>query len=84
MRLETGAPPTASDKKKLDHTMVIPQGVKLNELEGGTKNISLEKDSGFQKRSNKTNVIFIAVGVFLAVIIVVFLLYAFLLSKPGS
>src|SRR4029077_18360848 len=30
MRLETGAPPSASDKKKLYHTMVIPQGVKLN------------------------------------------------------
>jgi pSer/pThr/pTyr-binding forkhead associated (FHA) protein len=84
MRLETGAPPSASDKKKLDHTMVIPQGVKLNELEGGSKSINLEKDSGFQKRSNKTNLIFISVGVFLAVIIVVFLLYAFLLSKPGQ
>ena len=76
MRLETGAPPSASDKKKLDHTMVIPQGVKLNELEGGTKSVNLEKDSGFQKRSNKANLIFIAVGVFLAVVIVVFLLYA--------
>lgn len=85
MRLESGAASTSTtEKKKLDHTMVIPQGVKRNELEGGTKTVSLEKGSGFQKRSNKANVIFISVGILLAVIIVVFLAYAFFLSKPGQ
>src|SRR5438093_2839019 len=38
MRLESGLA-TGSEKKKLDHTMVLPQGVKLNELEGGTKHL---------------------------------------------
>src|SRR5258706_10540413 len=34
MRLESGAAATAStEKKKLEHTMVIPQGGKVNELE---------------------------------------------------
>jgi pSer/pThr/pTyr-binding forkhead associated (FHA) protein len=84
MRLESGASTSTTEKKKLDHTMVIPQGVKRNELEGGTKPVSLEKGSGFQKRSNKANVIFISVGILLAVIIVVFLAYAFFLSKPGQ
>ena len=85
MRLETGVPAPASDKKKLEHTMVIPQGVKLNELEGGPKPVSLEKDSGFQKRSNKANVVFITVAIVLGVIILVILVFTFLSSgKSGQ
>ena len=87
MRLESGTSTAAStEKKKLEHTMVIPQGVKLNELEGGAKSVRLEKDSGFHKKSNKANLIFIGVGIFLAVVIVGFLVYAFLVksSAPGQ
>lgn len=87
MRLESGAATatTATDKKKLDHTMVIPQGVKLNELDSGTKAVSLEKDSGFQKKSNKVNVVFLSVAIVLGVIIIAILAYTFLSSgKPGQ
>ncbi|HTL16776.1 MAG TPA: FHA domain-containing protein [Patescibacteria group bacterium] len=86
MRLESGTSTAAStEKKKLEHTMVIPQGVKLNELEGGAKSVRLEKDSGFHKKSNKANLIFIGVGIFLAVVIIGFLVYALVKSSgPGQ
>ena len=83
MRLESGVPAPAHDKKKLEHTMVIPQGVKLNELEGGPKPVNLEKDSGFHKRSNKANVVFISVAVGLGVIIVAILVFALVARKSG-
>lgn len=86
MRLESStATTTTTEKKKLEHTMVIPQGVKLNELETGTKPVSLEKDSGFQKRSNKANVVFLSVAIGLGIIIVAILAYTFLSSgKSGQ
>jgi len=59
--------------------------VKLNELEGGAKSVRLEKDSGFHKKSNKANLIFIGVGIFLAVVIIGFLVYALVKSSgPGQ
>jgi pSer/pThr/pTyr-binding forkhead associated (FHA) protein len=79
MRLEGGVPSPPTGKKPLDRTMVIPQGVKVNELEqGGTKPISFEKDSGFHKKSNKANKIFIWVAVGLGVVIIAFLVFALL------
>ena len=41
-----------------DHTRVIPQGVKLNELEG-TRNVDFSGKSGFEKKSNKGTKIFV-------------------------
>ncbi|MEO8425987.1 MAG: FHA domain-containing protein [Verrucomicrobiota bacterium] len=82
MRLESGTATAAlTEKKKLEHTMVIPQGVKLNELEGGAKTGRLEKDSGFHKKSNKANIVFIAVGIFLAVVIIGLLVYSLVKSS---
>jgi hypothetical protein len=74
MRLETGdaAPPT---KKQFDQTRVIG-GVKLGDFEQGARPV-FDKDSPFAKKSNKTAVIFITIGVVLAVIILVFLLIAY-------
>jgi hypothetical protein len=80
MRLETGAPQTAADKKKLDHTMVIPQGVKRDELEAGGRPVALDKSTGFQKKSDRTNMVFIAVGIILGIVIVGFLVYALFLQ----
>jgi pSer/pThr/pTyr-binding forkhead associated (FHA) protein len=85
MRLEGGVTPPPSGKKPLDRTMVLPQGVKLNELEqGGTKPVAFEKDSGFHKKSNKANQIFIWGAVALGIIIVGFILYALFLQGTSG
>ncbi len=74
MRLETGeaAPPS---KKQFDQTRVIG-GVKLGDFDQGAKPV-FDKDSPFSKKSNKTAVIFVTIGIVLAVIIVVFLFIAY-------
>jgi hypothetical protein len=74
MRLESGdaAPPT---KKQFDQTRVIG-GVKLGDFEQGARPV-FDKDSPFAKKSNKTAVIFITIGIVLAFIIVVFLFIAY-------
>jgi hypothetical protein len=73
MRLETGEAAPAT-KKQFDQTRVIG-GVKLGDFEQGARPV-FDKDSPFSKKSNKTAVIFITIGIVLAVIIVVFLFIA--------
>ncbi|MCS7034278.1 MAG: FHA domain-containing protein [Phycisphaerae bacterium] len=74
LRLETGAP-GAPPGRKLDHTTVIPQGVKLDELAGTAKPV-FEAGSPFEKKSNKANVVFVIVGIVLGVIIVGLIAFA--------
>jgi hypothetical protein len=69
MRLETGEADAAAKKQQLDQTRVIPQGVKFDAEQG--KRSVFDKGSPFSKKSNKTAVIFITIGIVLAVIIVV-------------
>ena len=88
-RLETdgvaaGATPTsaaaaaAAEKRKQDrNTSVIPRGVKLNEFEQGASGVKFDKNSPFAKKSNKINMIFLAVGVVLGLAIIAFLIMAF-------
>ena len=79
------APATAAapaGKQKLDQTRVIPRGVKVNEFEQGAAQIKFDKTSGFTKKKDKTNMIFIVVGVVLAVVIIGFVVIALL--KVGS
>ena len=77
-----GAP---AEKKKIDpKTSVIPRGVKLNEFEQGTAGVKFDKNSPFAKKSNKTNTIFIAVGVVLGLIIISFLVVAFMRMGSGE
>jgi hypothetical protein len=88
MRLEADGAPTAAaaaqEKKKMDpNTRVIPRGVKLNEFEQGTAGVKFDKNSPFAKKSNKTNMIFIVVGVVLGLIILSFLVLAFLKMGQG-
>jgi pSer/pThr/pTyr-binding forkhead associated (FHA) protein len=83
MRLETGAAPAAAAKKGLEHTAVIPQGVKLNELTEGRKPVSFQSGSPFEKRSNKANLIFLVVGVVLGIIIVCLIVYAIVKIRNG-
>lgn len=73
-RLEASAPTGASGKKVLDKTAVLPQGVKLNELETGTQKItSFDKNSPFKPKSNKLKWVFIGIGALIVVIIIVVL-----------
>jgi pSer/pThr/pTyr-binding forkhead associated (FHA) protein len=73
MRLETndGTPPPPPPKKTavLDQTRVIPQGVKLNELEGA-RNLDFAGKSGFEKKSNKGTRIFIIGAIVVGVLLV--------------
>jgi pSer/pThr/pTyr-binding forkhead associated (FHA) protein len=66
------APPA---KKNLDQTRVLPRGVKVNEFEQGTQRPKLDS-TVFAKKSNKTTMIFIGVGVVLGLVIIVFLIMA--------
>ena len=77
-RLEASAPTGASGKKILDKTAVLPQGVKMNDLEQGTQKITtFDKNGPFKKKSNKTNLVFIIVGVVIALAIIGTLVYVF-------
>jgi len=73
-----GAAAAAAEKKKQDrNTSVIPRGVKLNEFEQGASGVKFDKNSPFAKKSNKINMIFLAVGVVLGLAIIAFLIMAF-------
>ncbi len=76
LRYESGsAAATAATKKPLDKTIVIPQGVKVQELDQGTRPV-IEASSAFAKKSNKTNRVFVGIGIALAVIIIALLILA--------
>jgi len=96
MRLEAGAPaapgtapapapaPSTSGpaKKPVDHTMVMQRGVKLDDLEQGQRAAGFDTtSSGFSKKDNKVNKIFIILGVILGVVIAGLLLYALAIAK---
>ena len=57
--------------------------MKFNETEPGTA-VKFDKNSPFAKKSNKINMIFLAVGVVLGLAIIVFLLLAFLRVGGGQ
>ena len=83
IRLESDAAPAAG-KKQLDKTVVIPQGVKLNELAEGGKPV-FKAGSPFEKKSNKASLVFIIVGIILGVVIVALIVYAiYKLTLGGS
>jgi pSer/pThr/pTyr-binding forkhead associated (FHA) protein len=80
MRLEgSDAAAAAAARKKLDHTSIIPQGVKLNELEG-PRTGGLEGRVGFEKKTDKATKAFI-IGASVAGLILVGLLLYFLFFK---
>ena len=80
IRLEGDGPTSgpAADKKQMDpNTRVIPRGVKFNETETGT-GVKFDKNSPFAKKTNKINMVFLAVGVALGLVILAFLVIAFM------
>jgi pSer/pThr/pTyr-binding forkhead associated (FHA) protein len=75
IRLETDASGTP-EKAHFDRTMVIPGGVKLTELEQGARGSGFDtKGSGFSRKDNKINQIFIIIGVVLGLVIAGLLIY---------
>ena len=75
MRLEADSP-TAPGNFQFDRTSVIPGGVKMTELEQGARGATFDtKGSGFAKKDNRVNVIFIIIGVVLGLVIVGLLIY---------
>ena len=74
----SAAAAAASEKKKQDrNTSVIPRGVKFNEFDQGAAGVKFDKNSPFAKKSNKINMIFLAVGIVLGLAILAFLVIAF-------
>jgi pSer/pThr/pTyr-binding forkhead associated (FHA) protein len=81
LRLES--PETAAAtaaKKPLDQTRVIPQGVKLDDLEGTRTPLDLKGNTAFTKKSNVGTKIFIVVMGVLGVVLVGFLIYMLFLK----
>jgi predicted component of type VI protein secretion system len=87
LRLETDATPAAggtpapaptpSPGKKLDPTMSMTRGVKLDELDSATRPAGFDTaGKGFSKKTNKVNRIIVTVGVILGVVILGLLLFA--------
>jgi pSer/pThr/pTyr-binding forkhead associated (FHA) protein len=75
LRLETDAP-VATAKPAFERTSIIPGGVKLTELELGARAGGFDtKGSGFSKKRDKVNQLFIVIGVVLGLVIIVLLAY---------
>jgi pSer/pThr/pTyr-binding forkhead associated (FHA) protein len=81
LKLDTGDAPAkaapaprsaASKPKMLDHTVVIPQGVKLEELQGGR---APGNTTGFERRSDRGNKIFAIFVIIAGVCLVAALVY---------
>jgi pSer/pThr/pTyr-binding forkhead associated (FHA) protein len=73
MRLETGDT-TAKAKQPLDQTRVIPQGVKMDELQGTGRSPTFQT-TGFEKKSNKAAKIFTIIAIVVGLVLVGFLGY---------
>jgi len=81
MRLETGDP-VASSKKLLDKTLVIPQGVKLDELEGTRPGANFTDKKGFEKKSNRATIGFIILAILIGSALIGALVWV-VLKPPG-
>ncbi len=77
--------PAPASKKQLDATMVIPQGVKRDEIGTAVQSAKLSDKAGFTKKSNRLNTIFFVGGGIVLLIIVLLIIYAFIQQSapPG-
>lgn len=74
MRLESGEAPVAGGtteaaRRSFDKTRVIPQGVKLDELEG-TRPLTFGGQKGFEKKSNTATIAFIVFVVLVGIALI--------------
>ena len=85
MRLETDAPAggagAGASKKPLDHTMVMQRGVKMDELEHGTRGGFDTTSKGFSKKDNKANKVFWILAGVVGFVIICLLVYVFMQIK---
>jgi pSer/pThr/pTyr-binding forkhead associated (FHA) protein len=70
--------PASASKKQLDATMVIPQGVKRDELGTAVQAAKLSEKAGFHKKSNNLNKVFFVGGGIVLLLIVALIVYAFI------
>ena len=77
VRLEGDQSPAAQKKMMMDHTQVVPQGIKMDEL----GQVAKAGSPGFEKKSNKGTKIFIAIAVIVGICIVTALLWVLFGSK---
>jgi pSer/pThr/pTyr-binding forkhead associated (FHA) protein len=83
VRLESAPPPASTGKKVIDKTQIIPQGVKMNDLESSGQTVIINKET-FKGKSNKANKITIAIGIVLAIVIIVFIVIAINIVRGGN
>jgi pSer/pThr/pTyr-binding forkhead associated (FHA) protein len=93
LRLDTGTgpasaseatPPPAPRKPKqtLDQTVVIPQGVKMDELGSGVGMPQLGSTTGFEKKSNRGGRIFAVLIVIAMLVLLVALFWVVFMKQP--
>ncbi len=70
--------PASASKKQLDATMVIPQGVKRDELGTAGQSSKISDKAGFHKKSNNLNKVFFIGGGIILLIIIALIVYAFI------
>jgi pSer/pThr/pTyr-binding forkhead associated (FHA) protein len=63
-------PPAASKPKAHDQTVVIPQGVKLEDLQGGSSPPQLGSTTGFTQKGNRGNKIFVIIVVVVGICLI--------------
>jgi pSer/pThr/pTyr-binding forkhead associated (FHA) protein len=68
----------APTQKPASLTQAVPQGVKLNDFEQGSRKVALDGTTAFKKKSNKVNQIFIWVGVALGFLVLALLVVSWL------
>lgn len=74
-----GTPPPS--KKTVDSTMLMPRGVRLDELEKGGRPTGFDKNTSFSKKTNKANRWFIIIGIMVGLLILGLLFYVFSLAN---
>jgi hypothetical protein len=77
MRLESGAP-AAPAKKAQEHTIMIPQGVKLGQGDVGNNPSGQGITSVFKKKSDRSNKVFLLVVVGVVIAVIGIIAFAFL------
>ena len=77
-------PEAAAPQKPIDATMVIPRGVRLEQLEqGGGRPAGFDTNTAFAKKSNKTNRWFLIIGIFVGLVIIGLIIYALNQAGPN-
>jgi pSer/pThr/pTyr-binding forkhead associated (FHA) protein len=78
LRLETDAPPAAA-KNLMDRTAVLPKGVSTSELDH-ERHVFQPRGTGFARRTNEGNRIFILIGLVVGAAVGAMLIYLFRLA----